>query len=147
MSAAIKKKNDPVFARKFVTVGVIVSGTMVALSIFVTVYFNSEAVAHRKFERLAREYYEDYYYDKFMESMSEEAFQAKMETFAKTGLQPVPLRQVLLYQNGKNQAYKKYFEKENFACDKNTTTAKFYPVAPYGKTDYTVEFNYSCAEK
>ncbi|MBQ3275348.1 hypothetical protein IJH46_02910 [Candidatus Saccharibacteria bacterium] len=144
MRAKIKKANDPIFARKFVTYGVIISSIMVALSIFVTVYFNAEAVAHRKFEFLAREYYETYYHEKFFENMTEEAFEAKIETFEKTGFQPVLLRQLLLYQNGKYSSYKKYFEMEGFSCDKNTTSAKFYPVAPYGPKDYTVEFNYSC---
>ncbi|MBQ7802401.1 hypothetical protein IJ380_00850 [Candidatus Saccharibacteria bacterium] len=147
MKSTIKKRNDPVFARKFVTYGVIVSSVMVALSLFVAVCFNPEAIAKRKFEFLAREYYETYYYEKFFENMTEEAFEAKMETFEKTGFQPVPLRQLLLYKNGKNSGFKKYFEAGNFSCDKNTTTAKFYPEKPYGVKDYRVEFTFNCTDE
>ena len=132
MKSTIKKRNDPVFARKFVTYGVIVSSVMVALSLFVAVCFNPEAIAKRKFEFLAREYYETYYYEKF---------------FEKTGFQPVPLRQLLLYKNGKNSGFKKYFEAGNFSCDKNTTTAKFYPEKPYGVKDYRVEFTFNCTDE
>ena len=147
MNASIKRRSDPVFARKFVTWGVMISSVMVVVSVFVAVYFNPEAVAHRKFEAMAREYYEDYYYDKFMAGIVDEVFESKMATFEQTGLQPVLLRQLLLYQNGKNAEMKKYFETGSFSCDRNTTSAKFYPVAPYGRTDYTVEYNYSCVSE
>ncbi|MBQ6321185.1 hypothetical protein IJI17_03140 [Candidatus Saccharibacteria bacterium] len=144
MNTRLHKRNDPAKERKIVTIGVMVSVAMVGVSVFVAVFFNAEAVAHRKFEQMAKEYYEDYYYDKFFETMTEEAKLAKMEVFEKTGLQPVLLRQLLLYQNGKNAGMKKYFEAEGYKCDRNTTSAKFYPVKPYGRTDYTVEYNYSC---
>ncbi len=143
MSTRIQKRHDPAMERKFTTIGIIVSTVMVGVSVFVAVHFNAEAVAHRKFEAMAREYYEDYYYDKFFETMTDEAKAAKMEIFEKTGLQPVLLRQLLLYQNGKNAGMRKYFETNRYNCDKNTTSAKFYPVKPYGRTDYTVEYNYA----
>ena len=115
MNSRLKKRNDPVFARKFVTWGVIVSAVMVGVSLFVTVYFNPEAEAQRKFEE--------------------------------TGFQPVLLRQLLLYQNGKFAGYKKYFEREGYKCDKNKTSVKFYPVYPYGKKDYTVKYDYNCTKE
>ena len=144
MRTSLKKRSDPVFGRKFVTWGVIISTVMVGVSVFVAVYFNAEAVAHRKFEQMAREYYEDYYLERFKSSISEEVFEQRMAIYEKTGLDAVPLRQLLLYQQEKNAKMRKYFEGKDFSCDKNTTTAKFYPIAPYGKTDYTVEFNYTC---
>ena len=148
MNTRLHKRNDPTQERRLVTIGIIVSVAMVGVSLFVAICFNSEAVAHRKFEAMAREYYEDYYYDKFFGTMTEEGKAAKMEIYEKTGLQPVLLRQLLLYQNGKNAEMKKYFEtKDGFSCDRNATSAKFYPVKPYGKTDYTVEFNYVCSQE
>ena len=119
---------------------------MVIFTIILTTFFNSEAIAHRKSEKLAKEYYEEYYYGRFIETIDESVFDTKMKTFEETGLQPVTLRQLLLYQNGKNQAYKKYFATKDFNCDKNTTTAQFFPVYPYGVKDYTVEYKYSCQE-
>ena len=144
MSAKIQRRNDPIIARRFVTIGVMVSAVMVGVSLFVTVYFNPEAVAKRKFEELATTYYETYYYGRFMETIEPEVFEEKMELFETTGLQPVLLRQLLLYQNGKYASYKGYFESEGFKCDKNKTSAKFYPVKPYGAKDYTVEYSYAC---
>ena len=147
MRVTIRMRNDPVFARKFVTWGVIVSGVMVVVSLFVAVYCNPEAVAKRKFAELATTYYEDYYYGKFMETIAPEVFEEKMKVFETTGLQPVLLRQLLLYQNGKYANYKRYFERDGFVCDKNETSAKFYPVYPYGVKDYTVKYEYSCTSE
>ena len=147
MNSRLKKRNDPVFARKFVTWGVIVSAVMVGVSLFVTVYFNPEAEAQRKFEEMAKTYYEDYYHDKFMETIDEGLFEEKMKLFEETGFQPVLLRQLLLYQNGKFAGYKKYFEREGYKCDKNKTSVKFYPVYPYGKKDYTVKYDYNCTKE
>ena len=62
-------------------------------------FFNSEAIAHRKFEKLAKEYYEEYYYGRFIETIDESVFDTKMKTFEETGLQPVTLRQLLLYNS------------------------------------------------
>lgn len=144
MNSTIQKRNDPVFARKFVTLGVIVSAIMVGVSLFVTVYYNPEAVAKRNMDFLARTYYETYYYDKFVEAIDEDSFEERMRTYERTGLQPVMLRQLLLYNNGKYSSYKEYFENDSFKCDKNKTSAKFYPKSPYGPKDYRVEYEYSC---
>ena len=147
MNAKIKRRNEAVAARRFVVIGVLVSTVMVGVSLFVTVYFNPEAVAKRKFEELATTYYEDYYYDKFMAEIDSEVKEEKLKLFEQTGFQPVLLRQLLLYQNGKYANYKQYFEKKGFSCDRNKTSAKFYPVAPYGKKDYTVKYEYNCSKE
>ena len=39
LGSTIRKGNDPVFARKFVTWGVIISAVMVGVSLFVSLYF------------------------------------------------------------------------------------------------------------
>ncbi|MBQ6147837.1 hypothetical protein IJH66_00465 [Candidatus Saccharibacteria bacterium] len=143
INSRIKKSNDLARERKFITIGVFVSAIMVALSIFVTVYFNPEAVAERKFEFLVREYYENYYYDKFMKELSEDTREKTLETFSTTGFSPVLLRQLLLYNNKKYANFEQYFTGD-YSCDKNKTSAKIYPVAPYSKTDYTVELNLVC---
>ena len=147
LDSTIRKGNDPVFARKFVTWGVIISALMVGASLFVSLYFNPARMGKRKLEELAKTYYETYFYDKFMGSIDSEVYEEKMKAYEKSGFQPVLLRQLLLYQNGKYSDYKGYFEKEGFNCDKNTTSAKFYPIAPYGPKDYKVEYNIDCESK
>ena len=147
VSAVKKKLNDQIFARKFVTWGVIVSGIMVGVSLFVTIYYKPEAVAKRKFEELAKTYYESYYHGKLVDTIDEEKFTETMKSYEESGLQPVLLRQLLLYQNGKYADYKQFFERDDYVCDKNKTSATFYPVAPYGEKDYKVKYKYECNEK
>ena len=146
MKARVKRPVS-VAARRFITTGVIISAVMVALSVFAVVYFNPETVAERTLEKMGREYYEDYYYDKFMGTISEEAFQEKMAIFKETGLQPVPLRQLLLYQNEKNAEYRSVFEKKGFSCDKNQTVVKIIPKEPFGKTDYELKTDLKCTRE
>ena len=147
MNSTIRKRNDPTVARRFVTWGVIISTLMVGVSLFVTFYFNPERMGKSKLEEMARAYYETYYYDKLVGSISSKPFEEQMKVYETSGLQPVLLRQLLLYQNGKYSGYKEYFEKDGFNCDKNATSAQFYPVAPYGRTDYTVKYEYKCETK
>lgn len=146
MKARVKRPVS-VVARRFITTGVAISTVMVALSVFVVVYYNPETVARRTLEKMGREYYEDYYYDKFMEAASEEVFEEKKEVFAQTGLHPVPLRQLLLYQNEKNAKYRSVFEREGFSCDKNKTSVKIIPKEPFGKADYEIELELSCIKE
>ena len=75
MDAKIKRRNDAVFARKFVTIGVLVSSLMVGVSLFVSIYFNPERLGKQKFEEMAKTYYETYYYEKFMDSVDPEVFE------------------------------------------------------------------------
>ena len=147
MNAKIAHKNDSVVARRFIVIGVMVSVLMVGVSLAATVYFNPERLAKQKFEWLAKDYYENYYYEKLMEGIDPALKEEKLAMYAETGLQPVLLRQLLLYQNGKYSDMKGYFEKEGFVCDKNKTSAQFFPVEPYGRTDYTVKYNYSCTDE
>jgi len=147
VSSVKKKLDDPVFARKFVTWGVIISGLMVGISLFVTVYYNPEAVAKRKLAELARTYYETYYHDKLVETIDSEKFEERMKSYGESGLQPVLLRQLLLYQNGKYSDYKQYFETDDFVCDKNKTSATIFPTAPYGAKNYKITYNYECGNK
>ncbi len=144
MKADQRSRNDDVLARRVVTIGVMVSVVMVSISLFVALYYNSEAVAKRKFVELVKTYYEDYYYDKFTESVEADKVDEQLAKAGKNGCHPGLLRQLLLYQNGKYSSYRGYFEKDDFNCDKNTTSATIYPVEPYGRTDYTVKYFYDC---
>ena len=143
INSRIKKHSDPVKERRFITIGVLVSAVMVALSIFVTVYFNPETVVERKFEFLARNYYENYYYDKFIADSEGKDLEATFKKFTTTGLSPILLRQLLLYNNKKYASFEKYFT-GGYTCDKNKTNAKNYPVEPYGKTDYEIKIELVC---
>lgn len=146
MKARVKRQSSAV-ARRFITVGVAISAVMVGVSVFAMIYFNPETVARRTLEKMGREYYEEYYYDKFMEAASEEVFEQKKAIFAETGLHPIPLRQLLLYQDERNAKYRSVFERAGFSCDKNRTNVKIIPKEPFTKTDYEIELELSCTKE
>ena len=64
-----------------------------------------------------------------------------MEKYEKHGFSAVSLRQLLLYDNHKNEKYDGELTKY---CDKDRTVIKFYPESPYEKTNYRVDYTYSC---
>lgn len=96
----------------------------------------------RELERMAHEYYETYLY---VSSVS--TFENGAEGFAeaiKNGVQPVKLRQLLLYDGGKNRDYQELFMGEIYSCDLDLSEVIYRPVEPYGVKDYTIEYKTEC---
>ena len=137
-----KKVADPV-EKKITIVCLIASTIVVVVSLFVGVFFNPKKIAQRKMEYLVADYYENYFYDNFVDAIESDKEKVFKE-YAETGFAPVYLRQLLLFDNRKHDDYNKYFTTKNYTCDKNVTRAQVFPVAPYGKTDYRVTYTYSC---
>lgn len=112
---------------------------IVTISAFITVFFSAENTTKRTLSRIAAEYYEEYLYPTI--DHSDEKFTTTMETYAKSGLTPTTLRQLLLYDHQKNAALTPALQKY---CDENHTRIKYYPEPPFTKTSYRIEFTYSC---
>ena len=115
-------------------------------AVVISYVFEPEKVAKKEFERLAVEYFEDYFYPKFVEEIPEERWNERMQFYSKVGVQDVTLQQVLAYNMGMNRGSEKYFSRKGFSCDKKETYAKFFPEEPFGVEDYRVEFYYKCTE-
>ncbi len=127
-----------------ITVFVIIVGILVVVAsiIFTNLYHNS-FFAEQKFDEIARNYYENTYYEEFL---SEHNGEDLGEAFSKyhNGI-TVKLRQILnteFLNNNKN--YRSYFDTESYTCNTNTSTAKYLPHEPYGKKDYDLELNLKC---
>ena len=144
MTGKIRRAGDAKVARRICLAGLIICSAGVITSLVYANVFEPEKVAKREFEKLAVNYYEKYFYPKFLEALDPERFDERMEFYGRVGVQNVPLRQVLLYNNGQNRGSEKYFVNSVYSCDKNETYAKFYPVEPYGVKDYKAEFVYKC---
>lgn len=139
----VRKKSRNVSKIIFVVIFV---GLLVAIGsvIFTNLYQNS-FFAEKKFDELARSYYEDNLYET---TLLENEGQELGEIFGKyrNGFK-VKLRQVLSYEFLEhNVNYRTYFETEAFSCDTNETYATFMPHEPYGKKDYDVTFNLKCSK-
>lgn len=99
--------------------------------------------AERKFEELARKYYEETLYPKFL---ADHGGNNLGDEFAKyqSGF-TVKLRQILNHELLEhNKDYRKVFETEAFRCNTNSSGVIFKARAPYGKTDYVADFKLNC---
>ncbi|MDO5475415.1 MAG: hypothetical protein Q4F61_03485, partial [Candidatus Saccharibacteria bacterium] len=59
------------------------------------------------------------------------------------GFPKIYLRELLLFDNGRHASSRAYFEND-YACNTNTTAIQIIPYAPFGKTDYTINYIYDC---
>lgn len=69
-----------------------------------------------------------------------------LSKFTESGLPSVRLSHLLLYNNASHASYASYFNNKYYKCDTSHSYFSFYPVAPYGPRDYTVEYSPSCEE-
>lgn len=138
-----KKVAEPV-EKKITLVCLIASLAVVLLSVFVGVFFNPQKVAERKLKKLAIDYYENYFYDKFVSAMPEGKKEDVFKDYSERGFAPVYLRQLLLFDNERDIGYAKYFNTTTYSCDRNATKIQIFPVEPYNKKDYYIEYTSSC---
>lgn len=108
---------------------------------FYLIYFDDQNVVNRKIESMARDYYTDYYYANMLENSLNVAAKDILSKYADTGLPIVPLRQLLLYDNGRNADEREYLEK---FCDTNETYIRIFPKSPYDKHAYHFDVKLSC---
>ena len=136
------RKNSQLASKIMIGLIVVVILTATGFTIHKILYEN-QFFAGRKFEELARKYYEETLYQKFVEEHNKgdlaSEFQKHSNGFT------VKLRQILnheLLKNDKN--YRADFETEAFSCDTNLSNVVFKAYAPYSKKDYMAEFNLNC---
>ena len=129
-------------AKTVASMAVVVSMVIVVFSLILNVYYEPAKVAERNFEKMARDYYENYLYPKIADSGDnlEETF----KKYEDVGMAPVLLRQLLNYDGGKYAEAEKYFDTQKYKCDENETMAMFKPVAPYNAKNYEMTVEMSC---
>ena len=137
--------NSAQISRKITVAGIIVTIILVVGSVVIFAFFSPEKVAKRKTEFLVRDYYENYFYEKFISEKSDsETLDELFDSYATTGFGPVSLKNLFLFDNGRDAEYAKYFRESDFRCDEDKTSAIIYPEKPFGRSDYRIEYNFSC---
>lgn len=138
----IKRLNKLVkISRKTTMIIIVICVILVTVVTLVSLFSTPEQRIKGRIEALAHEYYEEYYFDKFTGSIPERNRETLMEKYSEHGFSEVPLRQLLLYENGKHADE---VDEIGRYCDINATSVRIIPDAPYGKTNYHVEYKYSC---
>lgn len=126
------------FARRATILQVTICLVCVGFMLVANLILNKRAVAERTLNAMAKDYYENYFYDVFLagDNGSAEAFGA----YATTGFPEVDLRQLLTFDNLRNSKYVDIFGE----CNKKKTTVKITPTEPYTRTSFGYETKLDC---
>ncbi|MBR2589052.1 hypothetical protein IKE84_01800 [Candidatus Saccharibacteria bacterium] len=130
-------------AHIFSILAIIICLVLVFGNVAVRIIFDPERAAKRELENIAKDYYENYYYDSFTENTPEDELAVALQTYTDYGFPPVYLRQLLLFDNGRHEDSRSYFTGQYF-CNTNHTSVTYIPKPPYGKTDYEAVYKYDC---
>lgn len=131
------------FARRFATLVIILCLSLVFFNLGAHAILDPKRVAESEMEKIAKDYYENYYYDEFVNSVPEGELNIAFATYTDYGFPRVYLRDLLLFDNGRHAASRAYFESQ-YACNTNRTAIQIVPYAPFGKTDYRINYFYDC---
>ena len=126
-------------ARRTILTVIVLAMLTVILTVLLVNFSNPERIVKSKIEAIATDYYENYY-DPADYTTSDKSAAELLSLYENTGLR-APLRQLLLFDNRRHADSAAILREY---CDESETYVKFYPYAPYGKTDYRVEYFYSC---
>lgn len=138
----------PPAIRKTLNICIVACVAIVAFCLVFFAYNEPSKVAERKINELGVDYYENYYYPKMIESLEDDiTIEDVLAKYNENGLTPVLLRHLLLFDNGKNADFAKFFDNTKYNCDKNISSVKITPVEPYGKKDYKIESSLTCNYK
>ena len=140
-----RNRHQPFTLAQKVILGVIAiaSITVIVASISI-VFLKDQNRTEALINRMATDYYENYFYPNFSSSKGFKSIKdldSAMAKYREYGFSPVKLRQLLLYDNRKNDQYRKDVTKY---CDEEATSVKFYIDPPYEKNSYHYDITYSC---
>lgn len=130
-------------ARKFVTVAIILCLILVFFNLGAGVALDPKRMAESEMEKIAKDYYENYYYDEFISHVPDNEVNIAFATYTDYGFPRVYLRELLLFDEGRHAASRPFFE-GNYVCNTNQTSIQIVPYAPFGKTDYRINYFYDC---
>lgn len=120
-----------------------VSAVMIIATLILSNVFDPVKRSEHELEKLADAYYIEYLYPRSLGKYLNEP-EAVLKDYVSQGLPAVLLRQLLLYNNGKNSSSIEAFSNSYYQCDTNKTYVRFYPVEPYGPRDYTLQYGTAC---
>lgn len=120
-----------------------VSAVAIVATLILSNIFDPVKRSEHELEKLADSYYIEYLYPRSLGKYLNEP-ETVLKDYVSQGLPTILLRQLLLYNNGKNASSIDAFSNSYYQCDANKTYVRFYPVEPYGPRDYTIQYSTAC---
>ena len=139
------RSSKPNIAKPIILAVIILAAILVGFAAVYSIVFTPEFITKSNLDRLATEYYEEYYYDKITTS---EAFNSlddidkAMDKYVRTGFPKVKLLELYLRDREATQSLANQISQY---CDADDTYVTFYPELPLSRNSYHFEFTYSCA--
>ena len=127
-------------AKRSILTVIVLAMLVVVLALLLMFFLKPERLVKSKIEAMSADYYENYFYPNVTKDNSA-SLEEIMKRYEIPGFAMVSLRQLLLYDNEKNADAAKTL---TTYCDENTTYIQIFPEAPYGKTNYHINYHYSC---
>ena len=126
-------------AQKITLAIIIIAALAVITAVICSFVFDSERLTKAKISNLARDYYENHFYQNM--TIDEDKLSEEMSKYAETGFNSVSLRQIILSTDNNHSADADFIRKY---CDEKSTIVRFFPEPPFDKTSYRIEYSYSC---
>lgn len=131
-------------APEYSLLGILAVSCLCIVASFLTVAsFDPARDAEGAMSDLASAYYIEFLYPRTLGSHINDPAPI-LSKYTETGLPSVRLSHLLLYNDGAHASYANYFNNKYYKCDTSRSYFSFYPVAPYGPRDYTVEYSPDC---
>ena len=127
-------------ARRAILAVIILAMMVVVLATLFALQNTPEHAVKRKVEEIARDYYENYFYESVLKHGTAEIDEV-LKRYEEPGFSKVSLEQLTLYDNAK---YAKVRPALEAYCDLGQSSIKIFPVSPFGRSDYRIEYSYSC---
>ncbi|MDO4508103.1 MAG: hypothetical protein Q4B65_01825 [Candidatus Saccharibacteria bacterium] len=133
---------EPVAAKRTILTVIMLCIITVIFALFSSFLMDPERIAKQNFETISRDYYENYLYNMVVGASSKKkTLDEIMKKYESAGFAKVTLRQLLLHNNKKYEEIGKTIASY---CDENETFIRIFPETPFNKSDYRIEYNYSC---
>ncbi len=130
------------FTQKLIIAVIILAIIVTIIGVIISFFLQPEHLTKSRIESLATDYYENYLYENLINSENYSGdIEATMSKHAEIGFTPITLRQLILHDQEKTASIADSLRAN---CDVERTTIKYYPVSPYSRTDYRVDYNYIC---
>lgn len=116
---------------------------MIAITLIFSHVYDPVKRSQAELEKLAYDYYTEYLYP-YSLGRNLEHPEVILADYVYQGLPAVRLRQLLLYNNGSHASSAEVFSNQYYECDKNQTYVRYYPVEPFGPSDFTITYGTAC---
>ena len=132
-----KKEHDRkvfLILKRVVLAVIVLAMLAVVLALLFINFTKPEKVVTEKIEAITADYYENYFYDRIKDY-------SNLDNYVENGFSKVTLRQLLLFDSERHADASSLL---NEYCDSEATYVRIYPEAPFGRTDYHVDYHYAC---